>query len=777
MSDKISKDNIIVDFQKILGNLLSYWWLFLICFGLAFGLGQLYLRYATFQYSARAILLIKDAGRSGNISEQSILLAEAGISGGGKSMDNEIQILKSLALMEKVVDRLNLNVQYYRIGKLKESELYHDSPFFLDSFQLIDYYKLGTSFELELQNYETFLLKPTGSEEEAISYKFNEPFVRPEGVFFITLNPREAIVPGQYRLDIVSTEYAARQYRSNFTAQRIGDQRASSVLDLSILDPVPAKASEIINTLIDVYNEEEVNDENTVLRNTLDFIDKRVEDLVEELDSVEGGIQRFKSANEIISENASSSMNYTLGEIRNSVQQISEFEIQKDLLQSLESFLTIEKMGYELIPTNLIAENPVLSGLVTQYNALVLQNKKMMFSASEKNPARIALENQIMDISNLILETIRNLKKDIQIPVAKIEDNIRELRKSMSSIPGIEKKLIEKMRTQAVKEKLFLFLLQKREETALSEAVTTAKTRTIDRARVSSFAVYPRRKFILASCAFLGLTVPLLLIFIISFFQTTIESEETIKQLTKIPILGRIAFQKGKEHIIVRQGNRSAVNEMFRLLRTNLNFLNSGKQQQTILITSSVSGEGKTFIALNLGITLALSNKKVILIGSDLRKPKLGAYLKHTSGVGLTNYLIGQNNLEEIVNIYEDNKNLSFIASGPLPPNPGELLLGDKMENLLKELAKEYDYVLVDTPPIGLVSDALLLRKCVDNILVVVRQNMTKKIMVKNLEALYEKGELEQAHIIFNGVKSGKRYYGYGGYYYGADKSGYYVEE
>ncbi|MEM6963169.1 MAG: polysaccharide biosynthesis tyrosine autokinase [Bacteroidota bacterium] len=762
-----------VDFQKVLAKMLSYWWLFLLGLIIAVGGAKIYLRYATPEYSARAILLIKDAGQSGNISAQDIIAAND-IWSGGKAMDNEIQILNSLTLMEKVVSRLKLNIQYYRIGNFKETDIYKETPFFLDSLELARKDGFGVTFFIELNDYHSFLLK-RWEEDPGTRYYFGVPFENEAGRFTINLNPREAVVKGGYRLEIGAIEPTAYAYKSKVQVQRIGDV-SSSVLELSLMDPVGQKASDILNTLIDVYNEEEIKDENKVFDNTLEFIDSRVEDLVVELDSVEGGIQRFKSSNEIISESASSSMDYTLDEIRGALREISNYEIQKNVLQSLENFLLQDNFETNLIPANLIAESPVLTGLVSQHNELVISNKQLAATASKQNPTRMVLEEQIADTRDLILRTIQNLKRDIQIPIQAIENNIRNLKRSMSSIPGIEKKLLEKMRTQEVKEKLFLFLLQKREETALSEAVTTAKTRTIDRARTPKFPVYPQPNLILVASGLLGLVVPFFLVLLISTFETKVESEEMINQLTTIPVLGRIVFNKGKENIVVKHGSRSAINEMFRMLRTNLNFINHGKSKQIIMMTSSVSGEGKTFIALNLGIALSLADKKVMLLGMDLRKPKLATYLGVNQSKGITNYLVGQNEIEEITQQVAEHPNLFCITSGPIPPNPAELIISGKMEKLIETLSQTYDYILIDTPPIGLVSDALLLRGVVDNILVIVRHKFTRKVMLRNLENMYQNGELKNVSLIFNGVKQGGKYYGYGGYYYGKNQ-GYYVDQ
>jgi len=769
-----SKEAVSIDFQKILSRMLSFWWLFLLCIIAAIAAGRFYLRYTTFQYTSSAVLLVKDAGKGGSISAETILSQQLA-SGREKSMDNEIQILKSLTLMEKVVEKLNLQVAYYRIGSFKEAELYDKTPFLLDSFELKKELGFSQSFYLEQEDYTSFIFKKN-EEDPGNRYYYDVPFETNDGRFLFKLSPSVAVIKGPYRFTIFTTEACAYVNKRDLIVERVGSQYSSSVLKLSKIDPVPEKARDVVNTLIEVYNEEEIKDENTVLRNTLEFIDDRIASLTGELDSVEFGIQKYKSSNAIIGADAASSMDYTLGEVRAAIQELSKYEVQKSILESLESFMTKDQLAFELIPASLVADNPILSVFVDQYNNLVQAHKKITKTASEINPVRIEMEAQMTDLRALILETIRNLKKDLDIPVAQIEKNIDLLKGSMSSIPGIEKQLVEKMRTQAVKENLFLMLLQKREETALSEAITVAKTRTIERARLSKSPIYPKRKLITMFSAAAGLLVPFVLVLVLLFFENKIDSEETITQLTNIPIIGRIAHYKGKEKLVVKLGKRSAINEMFRLLRTNLGFVHPDKKQQTILFTSSVSAEGKTFIAINLRMTLALANKKVVIIGLDLRKPKMGQYIDDPDGKGVTNFLIGQSDVDEIIKVHKENSSLSYITSGPVPPNPTELILSDKMGELLDILKSRFDYVLIDTPPIGLVSDALLLRQKVDNILIVVRHKYTHKVMVKNLEQMYANNELEKASIIFNGVKRGRGYYGYGAYKYGYNQD-YYVDE
>jgi len=772
---KNKQDELIkLDLQRWFYRLLSYWWLFVICLGAAMYSGYYYVKNAVPLYSTNATLLIKDAGKSGGISEVGILLAE-GLSGGGKSMDNEIQILKSLTLMEKVVDKLDANISYFKEKNGKEIELYTESSLVVDTFAFIGARPFGLSFYLEVQDNQTFGFRY--SEEEAFKiYKYNEIFTTDGGIYQISQREDKALVPGNYRVQIRPKELVAYSFEGRVFIQRIGSQTASSILSLQMTDPIPARARDVVNTLIEVYNEEEIEDKNRVLLSTLDFIDDRVKILTKELDIVESGIQNFKSRNSILTDNAAASRNYAVGEIRSALDRLSELGVKKELLSSLETLVRSDLENKELIPANLIADNPVLGGLVGQYNNSLLERDRLQVSASAQNPTLILLEQQMVDIRALILETIQNLRQDLNIPMRTIQAKIDNLERNIGTVPSMEKALLEQKRTQSIKENLFLFLLQKREETALSEAVTAPNTRIVDRARTPKFPIFPQTRMIYMACAALGLIVPLLLVTLLGFFETKIQAEDMITDLTSIPILGRIAFSKKKEDIVVKKGTRSAIAEMFRLLRTNLNYLNVKNEKQVLAITSSVSGEGKSFIGLNLAMTIALSNKKVILLGMDLRKPKMHQYLGVENNIGLSNYLVQQADLKDIVHVFSENENLSYITSGVIPPNPTELILSDRMDELITQLKAKYDYIIIDTPPIGLVSDALLLRKYVSNILVVIRQKYTKKAMVQDLETLYKNDELKGAGLVFNAVKMGRSYYGYGGYNYGYGQ-GYYTSE
>ena len=572
------------------------------------------------------------------------------------------------------------------------------------------------------------------------------------------------------------TEDVAISYQKKLNVEIVGNKRSSGILELHLIDKSPEKAKDFINNLISVYNEEDINDNTQVLKNTIEFINERVKSLTNELDEVEGDIERFKSENEIITQDATTSLGFALSEMRALFARLSSYQLERELLNSLDEDLKNNHNEEKLIPINVTTTNAALGNLIAEYNGLLLQQKKLKETITQESPLVISNQIRLKDIKSLIFSTLTNLKENLEIPIVNVEQEIEILKNDMRNIPSVEKQLLEKLRLQTIKQNLYLFLLQKREETSLSLAITTANTRIIESARSSKSPVFPQKKLILVASIILGLFVPLLVIAIITLLETTVDSEDILKSLTSIPIVGRISHNKTKDKIVINQGGRSAISEMFRLLRANLNYINIGNDKQVILVTSSVSGEGKSVTIVNLGLTIALSKKKVVVVGMDLRKPKLYEYLNSNNTQGVSNYLMGQNSLDDIVNSYENNEYFHYVTSGPIPPNPSELIMSDKMKTLIEELKSKFDYVLLDTPPLGIVADAMLFRDYITNTLLVVRNKYTKKYMLKYLDELHSKKELIKPAIILNDIKISRRQSGYGGYnkYYGA---GYYGED
>ncbi len=772
--NKVQNEELQIDMKKWFFKLLSYWWLFGLSLALAISGAYLYLRYSVFQYEAKATLLIK-TGNMG-LSEERILVQDQGLIGGSKTMTNEIEILKSKNLMRKVADRLQINVEYFKIGRIKDLELYHRTPILLDSFHL---HKKDTTVLLfvDFIDRKRFDLA-FSEEEEKRSYQYGVPIRNQFGYFLLnTPDSIDASNPkGNYRIHISPLKGIANGYKSKLKVRQVGDQWSSNVLELGLRDPVAVKAEDILNTLVQVYNEEEINDENQVLRNTLDFIDKRLVNLERELDDAEQRIQNFKQQNAIVSDDASANTEIVFQELSRLEQRLGELTVNREILQLLEGHFISSETRFQLIPASLISNNQSLANLIQQYNDLLLQRDKLAVGATAQNPRLVPIDGQLADLQNAITLMIRNLRREVEIPIAQTEDDIARINSNIRSVPSKERQLIDRKRQQTIKENLYLYLLQKREETALSEAVTAPSTRIIDFAESSSNPVSPNAQLIYLGFFVPGLLIPFTFLMLREYLNDRIESVDIIKKLTSIPLIGRIGLQKGDEKMVVKSGSVSAVTEMFRTLRTNLNYFNSESEKQILLITSSLGGEGKTFITINLGLTMALSNKKVLLIGLDLRKPKLAKYLGVNEGAsGITDFLIGEKSIEDIIVQMPDNKQLSFITSGPVPPNPAELIMNGRLGNAIQRLKDSYDCILIDTPPIGLVSDALLINKMVSQSLIVVRHKYSRMEVLEMLESIHQEGKFVKPGIVYNGVNNqrGYRYgygYGYGYGYYSNDK-------
>ena len=697
--DLFKEEESAFDIKKWVYKFLFYWWLFAISLGVSISAGYLYLRYADYEYEAKSTLLIKNSN-AGGFSEESILLQDRGLIPKSQSLTNQIQIFKSRSLMTRVVENLNLNLAVFRIGRIKERELYSTSPLRVDSFSLT---QNGQTQILYLNIIDDNSFEVTGQEDgDFLRQTFGIPFILDEGYFLIDKNENfstEFSIQKEYRIDIYPVEQVAAKYQGLIDVAQIGDQWTSSVLQLSLRDFVPKKAEEILNTLIQVYNEEEINEENKILKNTTDFIDGRLAELESDLEAVEGTIENYKSSNTIATNDATLNVGITLTELNRLEQQRANLEIQESILHSFEEQIIKNEDTLTFLPVNLLSDQPMLSNAIKEYNGLLVERNRLLESVNLQNEAVQLAENRIAEIRQLIWITIQTLKKEVRIPIQKNIDDINKLKSGIQQVPTKEKELVERLRQQSIKENLYLFLLQKKEETDLSIAITASNSRIIDKARSTMAPIAPQKRNIYVMSLILGLLVPILFIFLREFLYDKVESEDEIRKRTNIPIIGRIESHKGEEKVVVTNSSRSPISEMFRLMRTNIYYLNPDEKKQVVLITSSQSGEGKTFITLNLAMTMALLHKRVIVIGLDLRKPKLYQYLEvEDNNIGMTNWLVGDCEVEDIIFQSKQNENLYYIASGPIPPNPSELLLSQRMLSLIATLKTQFDHIIIDTP-------------------------------------------------------------------------------
>jgi len=744
--------------------LLRFWYLYVLFLGISLTIAWLRIRYTIPIYAVNSSLLIKDENtKSAGVSQEAIF-QDLGLMQSGPRLLNEMQILKSRPIMEGVIKKLGLEVEYYTIGRVLTTEIYPEGPVRVTSHEVKEE-SYNAAFLIRVLDQQHFRLTVNG---RTADHQFGENVQLPEGNFTFTLT---GIPNSIYEYKVIFRRPAdvAAGYVGGLSITQVSNY--SSVLEMSYKTPVPKKGIDILNTLVDVYNEAAVEDKNKVGRNTIQFIDDRLKFLSTELSDVESGLEQYKRNNDIPTE-ISSSAETLIQQLAEYDKEQLELEVQKSILGSLSDYLNGQLTQFEPAPISLIPDKTPVASLVVRYNELVLERSRLLRSATTDNPVVQNLGGQIGTLRGSILETIKNTRQELDLSLNKVRDKNSIFQSKIRTIPTKERGLIEIKRQQGIKENLFLYLLQKREETALSLAVTVPNSRVVDPAIGSGGPISPNRRSLYMTALFIGLLIPSLLVYLKYVLTNTVQGIADITAGTRVPIMGTIGYEKGINPIVLQKNSRSAMAEMFRLIRTNLQFVAAGASNQVILVTSSVSGEGKSFVTLNLGITLALTDKKTVILELDLRKPKLIKYLtKEPAEDGITSYLIGKLPFEQLVRQSDVHPKLYYISSGPIPPNPGELLLSDVLGELLERLKKEYDYILLDTPPVGMVADAMLIGKHADSSLYVVRFGHTHKSSLNFIEDLYREEKLPRLSIVFNGVKvSGGYGYGYGqqyGYGYG----------
>ena len=491
-------------------------------------------------------------------------------------------------------------------------------------------------------------------------------------IFYWKLTPREEVVGENIVLTINNPVSTARSFSNRI---RIRVLRNTELLEISLIDEVAKRAIDVINTLLEVYSKANIEEKNQVAVKTMKFVDDRLNYFKDELNEIETEAENYL-INENIIGGTERELTEQFGKLRANDLALVERGIKLDALNQVEKQLTQTPQDtFSYIPYSLNLENLNLSPLITKYNELLNQREKLLFSAQPDNPVFQPLNALIVELTQTIQGTISEARQKIEVQIAEIQKENNTLWEDIKRIPGKERGLLSIERKQKIREELYLFLLQRREENALAQATAVSNLRILEEP-MRRGTVSPGSPQIYGLALILGLFLPLGIVFIQEIIDDTIKSPQQIKQLTKVPFLGAINQDRSGKRIVVNRKSRTPIAEMFRMLRTNIQFLSAGKEHKVLLVTSSMGSEGKSFICINLGVSLAISGKKVILLGMDLRKPKLSKYLvdENYEGPGITNYLAGSKTLSEIVQTSSDLPSLDFIPSGPIPPNPAELI-------------------------------------------------------------------------------------------------------
>ncbi|KAA2239198.1 polysaccharide biosynthesis tyrosine autokinase [Chitinophaga agrisoli] len=747
--------------RKVLDKYLRYWYLFIICAILGVIGAWLYLRYSTAYYNITAKVLVQDAQKGGGAGEE--IMEQMQLFDNKSNVDNEVEILNSRSLMERVVKTMELNVTCYVQGRVKKSEQYGNLPFHVHVLYLKDTLKPVT-----------YILEPDGEKgfrltkgDLARTTRWGDTVQLPEGLIRVERTARFPLEQPAYLVRIKSIDDAVAEYKG--LVEFNVPNRQVSTIDLNLVYAVPEKGELVLSRLLQTYLAASVEDKNRIADSTIDFIDRRLVIVSRELAGVEQGIQNFKQANELTDLDEQAKQLVTgSGDF---AKQLTEQQVKLSVVDGLEQYIKDEKNNKRIVPTSLVVQDPTFTGLVEKYNTLQLERERQLMSSTESNPMVRNMDQQLAGLRTDILNNLLSFKAGVQASVQELERNAGMLTTRIRQVPAKERVFLDYSRQQTIKQELYLYLLKKREESAISKTSNMAVARVIDPAKSDALPFTPKRILIYLVGLILGVVVPAAFLYLKEVLNRRVLDKDDILQHTPVPILAEIGHSDDKDMVVVTANARTPVAEQFRAMRTNLQFVLTGANEKVILLTSSMSGEGKSFIATNLAAILAVSGKKVVLLEMDLRKPKISEKLHLSNQLGFSNYSIGKASLNEIIRPSGIHDNCWLISSGPVPPNPAELMLLNQTSEMFQELRRRFDYVIIDTAPIGLVTDAQLLGRFADVTLFVIRQGHTFKQQLQFTKDLYVYKRMPKMELVVNDVKKASAYgygYGYGaGYGYG----------
>lgn len=775
-----------ITIQDLFYLCLNKWHWFAISLALCLGVATFYLLRTPSVYVRTASILIKDDSKGKSSSTDMESFSDLGLFTTNTNVYNEMGTLKSPDIMREVVSRLHLEMNYQTDGRFHKQTVYGN--------QLPVQVVIPNLSENESATFELHLAKDGAV--ELSSFTRNGTEIENDGFVKGNLNdsiqsplgPIVVIPSAAYSGKTESTIYVTRQSLSaasagcsaNLTISQ--NDEKSNIITLSFQDVSTQRAEDVLNTLISVYNENWVRDKNQIAVSTSMFINERLGVIEGELGNVDDDISSFKSEHLLPDVQAAASMYMTQANEANTA--IRELNNQAYMARYIKNYLTDENNKYQLLPANSGIENASLSTQLNEYNTKLLERNSLVSHSSVKNPLVREMDKSLDDMRSALITSIDNQMVALRAQIRSLEAIGGQATSQIASNPKQSKYLLSVERQQKVKESLYLYLLQKREENELSQAFTAYNTRIIAKPGGSMIPTAPVKKNILLVAFALGILIPVIIVFMRENMNTRIRGRKDLEGLS-IPFIGEIPLairgkKKVKSHeahtIVVKEGNRDIMNEAFRVLRTNLEFM-IGKDQSSnvIVVTSFNPGSGKSFLTMNIAMSLAIKNKKVLVIDGDLRHASASAYF-HSPKIGLSNYLGGQvGRISDIIITDEKHASFSFIPVGTIPPNPTELLFDDRLREAIDTLKQQYDIVLIDCPPVELVADTQIIEKLADRTIFVVRAGLLERSMLPELENIYREKKYKNMSVILNGTEGSGGRYGYRyGYQYGYGSGSYY---
>ncbi|OUS02959.1 tyrosine protein kinase [Flavobacteriales bacterium 33_180_T64] len=760
-----SKDNIINAVELY----LSKWKLILVCLLIALAVAFFKIRYSTFLYQANATIKLKEDENSRSLAEISSL--QNGLFASNlPNVTDEVEVIKSRSIITEVVKDLKLNIAYFVSGKVKEEEIYTNPPLNINFFMndsIVEninkslFIKIISSqqFELSKTNTHKFLAFDTG---ETTTHSFGDKVESTFGEFIITPNI------GAYGADTGSyVEIRIRPLHtiveSYLTSIKIETAKNSNVIKISLKESLKEKARLILDKLIEKYNQDVINDKELIVKTTSDFITNRLNVVSNELEQVDFTAEKLQKNNRLTA--LASQSNIFLESERANEARIIETSNQLQLVEFMTDRLNDDDTGSDLLPADIGIADSNVSQITKSHNELVLQRDRILKNSSDKNPTVINLNNQINALKGNLDKSLNNIKSANQITLNNLNKEDSRIRGQIYSAPGKERQFRDIKRQQDIKESLYLYLLEKREESAITLGMSTANAKVIDFAYTNENPVSPKKNVIYLAAILLGLFIPVSFIYARDLIDTKVHTKEDVLRLIKAPFIGDIPKSDTKSKV-VNKVDYSPKAEAFRIIRTNINFMLQKVDSpcKTVFVTSTTSQEGKSHTTTNLASSFSFSEKKVLLIETDIRVPRVNDYLKIEAKKGLTDFISDKSlSIKDVTITMDDNPFLHVIPSGAIPPNPAELLMNDRVNDLFENVKNDYDYIIVDTAAVGLVTDTLLISEHADIFVYVVSANNIDKRQLHIAQTMYEEKRLPRMVTLLNGTTKKKGYgYGYG---------------
>lgn len=777
-----------VQMRDILDSVLRNWyWLIisiLICVIGAF----FYTKTVTQTYRTEALILIKTENKNGGMnSSESAIFEDLGLGGGGAVIENEIPVLSSTALMESVVRQLGLDVTYTVKPLLRTVDIYGDTPIevvFPDK-------ELMTRFSVDItplsESRFTYEIYDADNNLKSDEATFGDTLSVAEGKFVVNTTPLfdKEDTNTTIKVEVSNVRDQAKSILKNLTVKRT--DKISGMLNLALEDNNFKRAIDILNALIEVYNKDIIYDKNRVATNTEKFIVERIANISKDLGDIDGQIEQLKKTNNITDFTSTSGILLQTGSKYK--EEAVSVETEISLVQFIRDYLSDPKKKNELIPTNTGISDTGIENMILNYNTERLRLDKISAQSGENNPVTKELINTLNSLKINMIRSIDNLLSslDIKRNQAITQENIANRR--IASVPTQEKEVNDVVRQQKIKEELYLYLLNKREENALSLAITESNAKTIEKADGLKKPIAPRVPVILVFSFMIGLFLPILIIFLTYWLRSLdnkIHSKRDIENGTSVPVIGELP-RKHKNadvgtDIMISDTGRDRISEAFRIVRSNLDFISKKetKGARVIQLTSTIPGEGKSYVTINLALSYAHTGKRVLVIDLDLRKGRMSKIVDKKGVIGISEYLSGKvDDINSVINKGVTHKNLDTISTGPIPPNPANLLMSDRFEQAISTLKEQYDYIFMDTVPISIVADALIINRVADITIYVIRDGMIDKRYLPELEKLYKEEKAKNLCILLTDVSFDNKQYGYSySYGYGyAYNSGYVDDE